>query len=531
MATVCRLAAAMRRGQATARGHAAWRCARRGRRGARRSGRPGWRRPRRRPARRRRGARGERGVQVVELVVGRLEGVAGGRVAVDEGVGGGPPELGGDRAHPLEHPAGGGGELGGQAGAGPLGDVLGQVARALELGDDADDGERVAELAGHGRLEEQQPLDVALDSTMSSSIVFSPARTLARASVSSPSRASLAAATASDTSANSRTTFWLMASRSRWNPTRSSCGCRRVTHDDARPSSSAAHAFKPLVVDLAVGGPADRVDRQHALRGLVGGQLVLHVDDDGALVERGAGHELHHRGDGLAELLVGDADGHRVGDGVVGLQHLLDLLGEHLLAAGVDAHRAAPEQRERAVGLDGGVVAGHRVALALEHDEGGGRLGLVLVVADRLPAAHGHPAGLAGAGLHLAAVVGDHLGVLADGELGRGARAGRGAHRLAHAERLGRGEGVDDHHPGVVGEQRLLGRLAEHHARARDDHEAREVVLAGRRVEGPHHRLGEGVADDGDRVHRLALDGGEQLVDVEVAALEGDGAARRPTAR
>ena len=39
-------------------------------------------------------------------------------------------------------------------------------------------------------------------------------------------------------------------------------------------------------------------------------------------------------------------------------------------------------------------------------------------------------------------------------------------------------------------------------------------------VEGPEHRLGEGVADDGDGVDALALDGVEQLGHVEVAALE-----------
>ena len=53
-------------------------------------------------------------------------------------------------------------------------------------------------------------------STISSSMVRSPARTLASASWSSPRNASLAAATASDTSANSRTTFVVMASSSRW---------------------------------------------------------------------------------------------------------------------------------------------------------------------------------------------------------------------------------------------------------------------------------------------------------------------------
>ena len=62
--------------------------------------------------------------------------------------------------------------------------------------------------------------------------------------------------------------------------------------------------------------------------------------------------ELHDRGDPLAPALVGHADDDRVEHGGVGLERLLDLLGVDLLAAGVDADRAAAEQRDRAVGLD-----------------------------------------------------------------------------------------------------------------------------------------------------------------------------------
>ena len=45
-------------------------------------------------------------MEVVDLVVGRLERLAGRRIAIDEGVGGGAPELGGEGAHPLEHARG-----------------------------------------------------------------------------------------------------------------------------------------------------------------------------------------------------------------------------------------------------------------------------------------------------------------------------------------------------------------------------------------------------------------------------------------
>ena len=57
---------------------------------------------------------------------------------------------------------------------------------------------------------------------------------------------------------------------------------------------------------------------------------------------------------GLAPALVGHADHQHVVDLGVGLQDGLDLLGVDLLAAGVDADRAAAEQGDRAVGLDGG---------------------------------------------------------------------------------------------------------------------------------------------------------------------------------
>ena len=53
-------------------------------------------------------------------------------------------------------------------------------------------------------------------------------------------------------------------------------------------------------------------------------------------------------------------------------------------------------------------------------------------------------------------------------------------------------------------------------------HEAGDVPPAGVGVERAQHRLGEGVADDGDAVDALALDGVEQLVDVEATVGERD---------
>ena len=155
---------AVRGGARRRRRRRGWRCARRGRRGARRTGPPGWRRRRRWP---------DRPLERSSLVraVWRSSISSSAASSASPAVGSrsmkasadGAPQLGGEGAHALEHPAGGGRELGGQAGAGPLGDVLGQVARALELRDDPDDGQGVAELAGHRCLQEQQPLDVALE--------------------------------------------------------------------------------------------------------------------------------------------------------------------------------------------------------------------------------------------------------------------------------------------------------------------------------------------------------------------------------
>jgi hypothetical protein len=64
-------------------------------------------------------------------------------------------------------------------------------------------------------------------------------------------------------------------------------------------------------------------------------------------LERASLAELDDGGDGLAVLLVGDADHEAVVDGRVALDRHLHLLGVDLLAAGVDAVGAAAEQRDR----------------------------------------------------------------------------------------------------------------------------------------------------------------------------------------
>src|SRR5207247_621021 len=77
-------------------------------------------------------------------------------------------------------------------------------------------------------------------------------------------------------------------------------------------------------------------------------ELLAHVAEE--LVLRGPrGAQLDDADHRLTPLLVRDPDDDRVVHGRMGLQDLLDLLRVDLLAAGVDADAAAPEERQRAV--------------------------------------------------------------------------------------------------------------------------------------------------------------------------------------
>src|SRR3954468_6585044 len=102
--------------------------------------------------------------------------------------------------------------------------------------------------------------------------------------------------------------------------------------------SRPAHGLglEAAIVDLAVGGPPDRVDREDAFGRFVGGQLVLHVGDEELLVERAARFRFDERGDGFAEAVVRDPHHDGVAHRRVELERLLDLLRVHLLAPGVD---------------------------------------------------------------------------------------------------------------------------------------------------------------------------------------------------
>src|ERR687894_747962 len=269
-------------------------------------------------------------------------------------------------------------------------------------------------------------------STSSRSTSWSCSVSSRAASTSPASSASVLAATLSHTRAKSRMTLASISSSCWWNLRR---GCRWDSGTAARyrPVTWWSHPRCPratfagrrheptrsggvriggvrleaLVVDLAVRRPPDGVDCEDVLRRLVRRQLRADVGDQRIGGDGLAGGRLDHRADDLAELLVRHGHGHGVAHAGIRLEHLLDLFGEDLLAAGVDDHRAAAEQGEAAVGLDHGVVAGARVAPSLELDEGRGGLVGVLVVADGLVAADGHPADLPRPGFDAAAVVGD----------------------------------------------------------------------------------------------------------------------------
>src|SRR3546814_19955067 len=78
-----------------------------------------------------------------------------------------------------------------------------------------------------------------------------------------------------------------------------------------------------------VGCPADRVDGEHPAGGLVGGESLAYVVDDRLLARR-FGFGFHDGDDHLTEALVGNAHDDGVPAAGVGLDRLLDLLGNDL---------------------------------------------------------------------------------------------------------------------------------------------------------------------------------------------------------
>lgn len=102
-------------------------------------------------------------MEVVELVVGTVERLGHLGIALEVGGGAGPPHLDTDPPHLLDEATDAGRELTRQTACGGLGDVLGEVVAALELGDDPQDGEQEPEVACHRRLEGELVLHQVLD--------------------------------------------------------------------------------------------------------------------------------------------------------------------------------------------------------------------------------------------------------------------------------------------------------------------------------------------------------------------------------
>src|SRR5450631_1439472 len=139
----------------------------------------------------------------------------------------------------------------------------------------------------------------------------------------------------------------------------------------------------PRVVGLSVGGALHPVDDHEVAGHFVAGQRAPAVLLSVLERERHARARLDDRDDPLAPALVGYPDDDGVLDGGVVEEHLLDLLGEDLLATGVDGQRRAAVQHDGPVRIDGRVVARQGPAHTVHLDEG--RCGLlgILVVADR----------------------------------------------------------------------------------------------------------------------------------------------------
>ena len=153
----------------------------------------------------------------------------------------------------------------------------------------------------------------------------------------------------------------------------------------------------------------------------------------------------------LPQRSLGPAGDHAVVHRRVRLHRGLDLLGEDLLAAGVDGDRVAAVQLDDAVGAQAGPVARHRVAHAVDDRVRAGRLGGVAEVAEREAAALGQPAelGVARRRARGSRSSLQHVVAGADRErAGGGAAAGRHVRQLAAG--LRRAEPVDDHQRGQV---------------------------------------------------------------------------------
>ena len=213
----------------------------------------------------------------------------------------------------------------------------------------------------------------------------------------------------------------------------------------------------------------------------------------------------------------------------------LDLLGEHLLAAGVDAHRIATQELDRAVRGKSGAVAGHGVAFAVDDREGSRGLVGIAEVAERHPAGLGQPPDLAGTRFERSAqVLAHHPGRRGSDEPGcRILGRPRRGHALAPA--LRRTQHVDDRQPGDRVEELRLHVGAEYGAAGEEVSHRRDVVRCpgvGTASQLVEQGAGEGVTDDQEAGGPVALDGRPDVGGVEVfgVVLDDDRATGDPAA-
>ena len=195
---------------------------------------------------------------------------------------------------------------------------------------------------------------------------------------------------------------------------------------------------------------------------------------------------------------------------------LLHLLRKHLLAGRINADAAAPQQRDRTVGFDGGEVAGKAITHTIDFAEGGGAFFRILVVAHRHAAAGGDHAHFPRARLHFPTVLGKDLHAFVEDELG-GFRGGFAAGDAGAHAAFGGAHGVNQHHV-VVLEQALLVLGAPHHAAGDDLADAGNVVgvAAPRRfVKRGQQGPGKGVADDDEIGDAVAFHQPPDVVRVE----------------
>ena len=274
--------------------------------------------------------------------------------------------------------------------------------------------------------------------------------------------------------------------------------------------------FSPPIIRLAIAKSLNLLDKKNRLGRFEVGQLRLAQGDKfGFLDDARVRLQRHQRDDFLAPPLAGPPHRQRVGDTGVGSQHLFDLFDEDLFTAGVHHQRIAPVQSQGAVGLDARPVTGDHHPLAV--DLGKSALGGVRVieVAQRNPAAAGHPADLGIAGLQEpAAILRHHRSPFAKHE-GLALRAALAVSE-PHVPGFRRAVSVDDGDLGQYFHQRVLELWIGGGPAGADRVQRRQIV--GTSLQLGDQRSGVGVTHHGHHGDPFALGGFPHRTHVQFAA-------------